>query len=179
MLCELCGKETPRTRTVTVEGSVLSVCGDCARFGSEVSSAPPVTPSLSRAPAGSGSVRVRRPGNPVVADRLERRQRRMAEREVYAVPAAEELVEDYGERIRAAREAKGWKQTDLGMKINEKASVIAKLETNSMVPPDSLIPKLERALGIKLREKVEPVSVKKHTGREPVTLGDLVRLDEE
>ncbi len=177
MLCELCGKETPRTRMATVEGSVLSVCGDCAKFGSEVSSAAPVTPSLSS--TTPGAVRVRRAGNPVVADRLERRQRRMAERDVYAAPAAEELVEDYGERIRAAREAKGWKQTDLGAKINEKASVIAKLETHSMVPPDSLVPRLERALGIRLREKVEPVAVKKHTGREPMTLGDLVRMDEE
>jgi putative transcription factor len=168
LICELCGKETPRTRTVTVEGSLLSVCGDCTRFGAEV--AGPAQP-----------LRIRHPGNPVVAQRLEQRQRRMSERDIYASSevGAEELVDDYGERIRTAREAKGWKQTDLGARINEKASVIAKLETNAMVPPDSLIPKLERALGIKLREKVEPVAVKKHTGREPLTLGDLVRMDEE
>ncbi len=136
---------------------------DCARFGSEV----------------AGPIRVRRPGNPVVAQRLERRVRRMTEKDVYAAPATEELVEDFGERIRQAREAHGWKQTDLGAKINEKASVIAKLEARAMVPSDAMIPKLERALGIKLREKVEPVSVKKHTGPAPVTLGDLVRMDEE
>ncbi len=146
-----------------MEGSVLSVCGDCARFGSEV----------------AGTVRVRRSGDPVVSQRLERRQRRMSERDIYAVPAVEELVEGFGERIRAAREARGWKQADLGAKISEKASVIAKLESRAMVPSDAMIPKLERALGIKLREKVEPVAVKKHTGRAPVTLGDLVRMDEE
>ena len=163
MICELCGKETPRTRTVSIEGSVLTVCMDCTRFGSDV----------------AGPIRVRRPGNPVVAQRIERRTRRMTERDVYSAPATEELVEDFGERIRKAREARGWKQTDLGAKINEKASVIAKLEVRAMVPTDAMVPKLERALGIRLKEKVEPVAVKKHTGPAPVTLGDLVRMDEE
>ena len=151
MICELCGKETPRTRTVAIEGSVLSVCADCAKFGSEV----------------AGPIGVRRPGtagNPVVAQRLERRQQRMSERDVYTTPATEELAEDFGVRIRQAREARGWKQADLGTKVNERESVIAKLE---------------KTLGIKLRERVEPVAVKKHTGRTPMTLGDLIRMDEE
>jgi len=42
----------------------------------------------------------------------------MAERDIYEAPAAEELAEDFGERIRQAREARGWKQTDLGSKMN-------------------------------------------------------------
>ncbi len=166
MICELCGKEVPRTRTVSVEGSVLSVCGECAKFGSEV----------------AGPIGVRRPGNladPVVAQRLERRQQRMAERDIYGTPAAEELAEDFGERIRQAREARGWKQADLGAKVNERASVIAKLESRATVPTDAMIPKIERVLGIRLREKVEPVAVKKHSGSAPVTLGDLIRMDEE
>ena len=103
----------------------------------------------------------------------------MAERDIYGTPAAEELAEDFGERIRQAREARGWKQADLGAKVNERASVIAKLESRAMVPTDAMIPKIERVLGIRLREKVEPVAVKKHSGSAPVTLGDLIRMDEE
>jgi len=166
VICELCGKETPRTRTVAIEGSVLSACADCAKFGAEV----------------AGPIGVRRPGNtasPVVAQRLERRQQRMSERDIYTAPATEELAEDFGDRIRKAREALGWKQSDLGAKVNERESVIAKLESQTMVPTDAMIPKLERTLGIKLREKVESVAVKKHTGRAPMTLGDLIRMDEE
>ena len=163
MICELCGKETPRTRAVAIEGSVLSACGDCAKFGSEV----------------AGPIGVRRHGNPVVAQRLERRQQRMSERDIYTAPATEELAEDFGERIRQAREALGWKQAELGAKVNERESVIAKLESRAMVPTDSMIPKLEKTLGVKLREKVESVAVKKHTGRAPMTLGDLIRMDEE
>ena len=163
MICELCGKETPRTRTVSIEGSVLSVCADCAKFGAEV----------------AGPLRVRRPGSPVVAQRLERRQQRNVERDIYDAAAPEELAEDFGERIRQAREARGWKQADLGAKVNERVSVIAKLESKTIVPTDAMIPKLEKTLGIKLREKVESVAVKKQSGRAPVTLGDLIRMDEE
>ncbi len=163
MICELCGKETPHARSVAIEGSVLSVCGECVKFGSEV----------------AGPIRVRRPGAPVVAQRLERRQQRMSERDIYTAPASDELAEDFGERIRRAREARGWKQADLGAKVNERESVIAKLESQAIVPTDAMVPKLEKTLGIKLREKVEPVAVKKQTGRAPMTLGDLIRMDEE
>jgi len=103
----------------------------------------------------------------------------MSERDIYTTPPTEELAEDFGDRIRKAREALGWKQSDLGSKVNERESVIAKLESQTMVPTDAMIPKLERTLGIKLREKVESVAVKKHTGRAPMTLGDLIRMDEE
>jgi len=163
LICELCGKEAPRTRSVSIEGSVLSVCGDCAKFGAEV----------------AGPIGVRRPGNPVVAERLERRRQRMADRDIYSSPASEELAVDFGRRIRQAREARGWTQADLGAKLNERVSVVAKLESQTIVPTDEMIPKMERTLGITLREKVESVAVKKHTGRAPMTLGDLIRTDEE
>src|SRR5207253_2920297 len=72
-----------------------------------------------------------------------------------------ELAEDFPQRIRQAREARGWKQADLGAKINERVSVIAKLEAGTISPGDSLVRKLERELGIRLKERVEPVAVKK------------------
>lgn len=162
MLCELCGKDVARTRSVSIEGSILSVCNECARFGTEP----------------SGPVPAQRRGNPVVAERLERRQRRLAERDVYAMAPAEEIVPDFGMRIRRAREARGWKQADLGAKINERASVVAKLETGVMNPSDSLARKLEKALLIKLREKPEPVATKRPASRAPLTLGDLVKIED-
>jgi putative transcription factor len=160
MICELCGTEVSRTKNVAIESSVLAVCNDCARFGQEIS-----TPVVRR-----GSL------PPVIAQRLEARQRRQTPRDVYANPAVQELAEDFPMRIREARETRGWKQADLGAKINEKASVIAKLESGAMTPGDSLVKKLERELGIKLMEKLEPVVVKKAQAGGGITLGDLVKL---
>ena len=159
MICELCGADVPRTKNVAIESTVLAVCNDCARFGQEVA-----IPVVRR-----GSL------PPVIAQRLEARQRRLTPRDVYEHAGGLELADDFPRRIREAREARGWKQADLGAKINERASVIAKLESGAIMPGDALVKKVERALGIKLMEKVEPVVVKKAPSHGSLTLGDLIK----
>jgi len=162
VICELCGAEVPRTKNVAIEGTVLAVCPSCAKFGDEVT-----TPVVRRSTMP-----------PIIAERLEARKRRLTPRDVYAEAGEMELVEDFPQRIRAAREARGWKQADLGAKINEKASVIAKLESGAMDPPDELVRKIERELGIRLKEKVQPVAVKKQSASGTLTLGDLIKMQE-
>ncbi len=141
---------------------MLLVCASCAKFGDEVN-APIVR---------KGSM------PPLIAQRLEARKRRMTPRDVYDRSGEEELAEDFATRIRQAREARRWKQADLGAKINEKASVIAKLESGAMTPGDALVKKLERELGIKLKERVEPVPMKKGSAGGGLTLGDLIKMRE-
>lgn len=116
---------------------------------------------------------------PIIAQRLEMRQRRMTPRDVYTQAGELELAEDFPQRIRQAREARGWKQADLGAKINERVSVIAKLESGTISPGDTLVRKLERELGIKLKERVEPVAAKKQAVGGGVTLGDLIKMRED
>ena len=162
MICELCGADVPRLKSVAIETTVLSVCGDCARFGEEMASAP-LRPSTMP---------------PVIAQRLEARQRRLTPKDVYTQSGELELIEDFPQLIRQARESRGWKQADLGAKINERASVIAKLESGAITPGDDLVRKLERQLGIKLKERVAPVSVKKAAPGASLTLGDLLKARE-
>lgn len=103
----------------------------------------------------------------------------MTEKDLYAQAGEEDLVGDYHARIRRAREARGWKQAELGAKINERVTIIAKLESATMVPNEDLVRRLERALEIRLREKVPKVAVKRAGAqREGITLGDLLDLDE-
>ena len=162
MICELCGAEVPRTKSVAIESTVLAVCSSCSKFGDEVT-----TPVVRRSTMP-----------PIIAQRLEARTRRLTPRDVYADAGTMELAEDFPQRIRQAREARGWKQADLGAKINEKVSVIGKLESGTMDPGDALIRKIEKELGIKLKERVEPVAVKKQTASGSLTLGDLVKMQE-
>jgi len=112
---------------------------------------------------------------PVIAQRLEARQRRLTPKDVYAQGGELELMEDFSQMIRQARESRGWKQADLGAKINERASVIAKLESGAITPGDDLVRKLERQLGIKLKERVQPIAVKKQAAGAGLTLGDLMK----
>jgi len=103
----------------------------------------------------------------------------MSEKDVFAQGGEEDLAEDYAARIRRAREAHGWKQAELGAKINERVTVIAKLESGTMIPNEDLIRRLERALEVKLKEKVPVVAARKAAAREGLTLGDLMDLDED
>ena len=162
MICELCGAEVPRTKSVAIESTVLAVCSSCAKFGDEVT-----TPVVRRSTMP-----------PIIAQRLEARTRRLTPRDVYADAGTMELAEDFPQRIRQAREARGWKQADLGAKINEKVSVIGKLESGTMDPGDALIRKIEKELGIKLKERVESVAVKKQAASGSLTLGDLIKMQE-
>ncbi len=163
MICELCGADVPHTKNVAIESTVLSVCSSCAKFGDEVA-----TPVVRH-----GSM------PPVIAQRLEARQRRLTPRDVYAETGQEELADDFPQRIRRAREEKGWKQVDLGAKINEKVSVISQLESGAISPGDALVRKVEHALGIKLKERVVPLALKKQTPSGALTLGDLVKMKDE
>ncbi len=61
-----------------------------------------------------------------------------------------ELTGDYSKIIKGARELMGLSQEELGMKINEKPSVISHLETGSMKPDDALARKLEHFLKVQL-----------------------------
>jgi len=87
-----------------------------------------------------------------------------------------DVVEDYNERIRKARKEFGMEQEDLAKKVNEKLSVIKKIEQGKMKPPEKLAKKLEKLLKIELLQTVkrEHIETKLKTGA--LTLGDIVKI---
>jgi putative transcription factor len=143
-VCELCGKETSETRPTWIEGAQLKLCKDCQKFGDKVK------PGTQESPA-----------KVVIESRLQQRERRMRTRDVYQEGENWELVEDYGKRIREAREAKGLKIEELGARILEKAATLSKIEASDLRPTDELVAKLEKELGIALMEKVPMVKPEK------------------
>ena len=90
--------------------------------------------------------------------------------------ASEEIAEDYGSRIRAARERMKIPIKVLAEMISEKEGVITRVEQQKMVPPDALRKKLEHALSIKLSEAAPDDSSSYHgSGKaEEATLGEFV-----
>lgn len=161
MMCEMCGQEVPRLRKITIDSSVLSVCSNCVKFGS-----------------GSSSSKAGEQGTvpDTISERLERREKRQKTKDVFE-QVQDELALDYSSKIRKARSSLGLSQKDLGKKINEKKSVVAKIEHGDMVPDEKLIKKLERALDISLKEKLSPVTVpKKSDPSQSMTLGDFIKI---
>jgi len=163
MLCEMCGAEVPRTKLVMVEGAAVNVCQRCERF----SSSPAVKTK-------DGEVVL-----PDVAERLDSREKRRKERDVYEATGEKELALDYSDRIRVARQKMGMNQEELGRLINEKKGVIVNLENGSMIPNDKLITTLERTLKISLKEVVqESAEMKKAEYSRGLTLGDFIKVKE-
>ncbi len=62
----------------------------------------------------------------------------------------DEIATDYDDLIRSAREQKGLSQSELANELNEKASLITKLERGDTLPTDSVQSKLEKFLDISL-----------------------------
>jgi putative transcription factor len=148
MLCEMCGKEVPQTSRVRLEGSVLALCPECARFGTPVEPVPAAPPDE---PSRGSSFR----STPVVPHAAGTR-RRLEERDLYQEIGEMELVPDWNRRIRVAREALQWTPEVFGKKLNEKKSIVLKIESGSFRPPDALIRKIEHLLHVRLRAEPEP-----------------------
>lgn len=144
MLCEMCGKDVEATSRVRVEGSVLRLCADCSRFGvvldapSAPAAAPPARSGGAGVPLASGGAAPRRP-------------RSTEERDLFKELPDMELADDWSKRIRVAREHLAWTPEELGKRLNEKKSVVLKMESGSFRPPDATIRKIESLLKIRLR----------------------------
>jgi len=164
MICEMCGKDVPVTKPMLVEGTRLNLCSNCARFGDEYK--------------GTSSS----PGSPVpksvIEDRLQRRERRMQTRDIYSA-TSKELIDNYGAVVRNAREAKGMDLDEFSKSIFERRGIIAKIETNDLVPDDKMIAKLEKALNITLREEVQSGGQVGEGGKksESMTLSNFIRKE--
>lgn len=170
--CEMCGAETSTPKTVKVEGAELDVCENCADFGTEVRQ--PATESTSTkystgSSSESSSSASGESGSSGSGGRSRSRRRDMFD-------DMEEVAQDYDERIRSAREAAGLSQQELAKELNEKASLIRKLERGASLPSDSVQKKLERRLDIALTEGgVEDTEWEGGASTGEYTLGDVVQ----
>lgn len=164
MVCELCGKEV-RTKLMMVEGAPLNVCEGCQKFA--VGKEEMVKTETGRVIATP------------IAERLEKRGRRMGNRDIYSQSGEKVLVDDYGARVRDQRRHLALSQEELGKKIKEKKSVIVNVENQDIRPSDKLVSTLERTLGISLKETVEEVdaSGSKEAFKTGMTLGDFIKYE--
>jgi putative transcription factor len=88
----------------------------------------------------------------------------------------DEVATDYDDRIRTAREDRGLSQEDLANQLNEKASLIRKLERGDVLPSDEVQRKLERELDISLSEGGGSEDAEWSGGSSTTTtLGDVVK----
>ncbi len=163
MHCEVCGRKIRgKGRKALIEGAELVVCNSCAPLGSL-----------------SWEIRTTRPLKPRALQKRSQPQKKVAAKPSSPLEPSNEVVEDFGARIRQAREAKGLSLEDLGRKINEKVSLLKKLESKRIKPNHRLAQKLQYALKIELlvpvaEGRIPTTLLSKATASKAVTLGDLL-----
>jgi putative transcription factor len=126
---------------------------------------------------GAGRPAAPAPSALVIEERLQRREKRMQTKDVYAATQSVELVDDYGRVIREARAAKGMDVEQFASSINEKKGIIAKVEANDLVPDEKLMRKIEKALNIKLTETVMSSGGTNRTQGTKMTLENFIKRE--
>ncbi len=132
-----------------IEGAVIEVCERCSKFGTKVNvQQEAVYKAIKR------SIKISDLGNVDL-----------------------ELVPEYGRLIARVREDKGLTRYDVAKKINEKESVVKRLEDQEFEPAEELIKKIENFLDIRLRERYEGVVLqRREKKRIDLTVGDVVEV---
>jgi putative transcription factor len=88
----------------------------------------------------------------------------------------EKVVDNFSDIIRKEREKLGLKQGELAQKLNEKESVIHKIENGHMVLSLKLANKLGKFFGVKLVKVEKEESVRLDQGERPgFTLNDFMK----
>lgn len=175
--CEMCGTETASPNRVKIEGAELDVCDECTDFGTEIktdsgsSSTSTKYSTSSSGSSNSGGSSSRSAGGTSSGSTSGGGGRR---RDMY--DEMDEIAPDYDERIRDARESASLTQEELAKQLNEKASLIRKLERGDTLPSDDIQQKLERSLDISLTTSggVDETEWESGSSSGGYTLGDVV-----
>jgi putative transcription factor len=161
----MCGAETDDPTTIQTEGTQLEVCSNCTEFGTvlhdeerEKSKSSSGTGSSS---GGGGKTKQSPPssGGGPSHDPLDE---------------LGTLAPDYDGRVRSARENAGMTQEDLADELNEKLSLIRKIERGEMRPDEDVRAKLESELSVSLTEEVGGEDWESEGSSGGYTVGDII-----
>ena len=135
--CPICGgKIWGRGQKVLIEGAKLTVCQSCAQYGVKIKSVPKAGNKVNPDYAKSKSSAKKKAYNKQIDDGLE-------------------IVADYVSKIRNARNSRGLNQDQFAQKLNEKPSLLRRIEAGKVEPTIKLAKKIEQIYEIILVKKVD------------------------
>ena len=160
--CELCGKQIEDRTKVMIENTVFNVCITCSKRGKPIeaksgftsfnkknnegikkltskysSTTKPLTNTTTKPSSRYNKIKTIPKNKPPPQKKIN---------------LTDEFILDpeFPKVIRDARNKKGITHDQLGQKINEKVTLLKKIETGTIKPDETLSKKLEKFLGIKL-----------------------------
>jgi putative transcription factor len=149
MICDMCGSSGKLYKAI-IEGAELTVCQNCSKFGKVIS---------------------------VVRQEIPKEIKATKKSKEQEPEIMEVVVNDYAEKIRKKRESLGLKQEEFAKKINEKESLVQKMESGHFEPSIGLAKKIQRFLRIRLiEERKDEYEKQKPVKTGAFTIGDLIKI---
>jgi putative transcription factor len=131
-----------------IEGTILEVCENCLNFGENLGEVQPLEIKVP------------------MKTKLEIKEEETV------------FVDNYGELVVESRKKMNLSREEFAKKINERESLIKRIESEKMRPDDRLTEKIERFLRIKLKQPFESKHLEKKSFKGELTLGDVVEVKE-
>lgn len=156
--CDMCGKKIEKGIKAKIEGTEMSVCSDCSKYGEIIGGN--THNNFNNSNKSFNNTFKKK----VIRDEIE-----------------EDIVSGYGLIVKNAREKMNLKQDELAKKINEKISLIHQIESEHLKPRLVTAKKLEKFFGIKLIHTISntnySIQNKNEEEREgeELTFGDLIK----
>jgi uncharacterized protein (TIGR00270 family) len=145
--CEMCGSNSPLSE-VKVEGTLLKVCQNCAKFGQSLQAVP------------------------------QNQNRRMRPQQTGYKKVEDDgliLLPNAGQILKADREKRNMRQVDFSRMLGIKESIIHQIESGHPITMD-IVQKIESQLKIKLTARpLETTEVPRSSSAQSFTIGDLLK----
>ena len=142
--CEICGIQIlEKADRVYVEGNLLTVCKSCSKRGKPSSYQQNIQKT---GKPSSYQQNIRKIGFP--------RPKKIVKTEKITFDDTRILVSNLSEVLRKSRMSRGLTHEQLGLSLNERASLLRKIESGSIKPDEELTKKLERFFRIPLYTEV-------------------------
>ena len=137
--CPICGgKIWGRGQKVLIEGAKITVCQSCAQYGVKIKNVPKTTDKVRQNYAKPNAYSKKKAYTRQIDDGLE-------------------IVVDYVNKIRNARNSRGLNQDQFAQKLNEKPSLLRRIEAGKVEPTIKLAKKIEQVYEITLVKKVDEI----------------------
>lgn len=133
--CPICGSIIwGKGQRVLLEGAKIKVCHNCAQHGIKIQKSP-TSKHINKAFSND--------------------KRTLPKRPVLKKPNVDdlELIQDFAKKIRNVRSSLGLNQDQFAQKLNEKPSLLRRIEAGKVEPPIKLAKKIEDVYKIKILKK--------------------------
>ncbi len=187
--CELCGRLIQgRSYKAVVENVLLTLCEQCYRrvqvrkrsSSSEILMDTRIHTPIQQRVDSRSITRTKPSTTTSKLPMTSAGKRKMNNRELRRYLENYDVVENYSEIIKKARERMGWTQAVLAEKLRVQENVVRRIESGRLKPPIELALRIEKLLKVKILEPIvdEYSGFSSHgkSSSMDLTLGDIVNI---